>query len=135
MVDVPRETDMADRSVTLESKDGSVELTPQTLEALRLTWPTKDVRTELAKKHLWLLANPARRPANIWRFVRNWLKKAPDFVKPAPMVAAWWTTEARTLNMGESLEMKPRAGESLSEFRDRINARLAEREVTRIKAL
>jgi hypothetical protein len=130
MVDVPRETDMADRSVTLESKDGSVELTPQTLEALRLTWPTKDVRTELAKMHLWLLANPARRPANIWRFVRNWLKKAPDFVKPAPMVAAWWTTEARTLNMGESLEMKPRAGESLSEFRDRISTRIAERQAT-----
>ena len=104
----------------LSGKNESVELSPETVTALQSKFPTRDVPAELAKMHLWLLRYPKRRPANIWRFVDTWLKRAPEVRKPPTVVNAWWTTEQRTLNQGAAIGIQPRPGETMAEFRDRV---------------
>ena len=82
--------------------------------------------------HIWLERNPSRRPVRLWRFLDNWLSRAPDLIQPVQRdVAAWWTTEQRTINFAAGLNppMLPRPGESMSEFRERINARLERQRV------
>ena len=68
----------------LASADGDVEIEPDTVSALRLKYRGVDVETELAKMHLWLLSNKARRPRNLMRFVETWLGKQRP--KPASVV-------------------------------------------------
>lgn len=104
----------------LEAKGGAIELSTETIAALQLRWTTRDVASELAKMHLWLLRYPKRRPASIWRFVDNWLKAAPAVRKPSIVVNAWWSTEERTLNQGAAIGCNPRPGESMAQFRERL---------------
>lgn len=57
----------------LETADGPVEITEETIQCLQTKYPTKAVADELAKMHLWLLAHPKRRPKGLWRFMDHWL--------------------------------------------------------------
>lgn len=110
----------------LSTARGAEEISETTISALQTKWPTKNVRSELDRAHLWLLRNAASRPANVWRFIDNWLRKCPDVRKPQPtIVEAWWTTEARTINYARSLGMEARPGESMEQFRDRIRSKAA----------
>lgn len=61
---------------------GAVEVDEVAMRGLELKYPGVRVADEMAKMHLWLLRHPAKRPANVWRFLDNWLKR----VKP-PTVA------------------------------------------------
>lgn len=70
--------------------------------------------------HLWLLRYEKRRPANLWRFIDTWLKRAPETVRPPPVVNAWWTTDERTVNQGRAVGIEPRPGETMAEFRNRL---------------
>lgn len=102
-----------------------VELGAETIAALKCRYPTKDVERELAKMHLWTLSrkSDARRPKDVWAFVRNWLLRADSVVRPEPpRVAAWWATPERTVNQGEAMGIRARPGESLEQLRDRISA-------------
>lgn len=108
----------------LTGKDHVVELSTDTVVALKRKFPSRDVDGELAKAHLWLLRYPKRRPVNVWRFLDSWLKRAPETQRPPPVVNAWWTTDERTLNQGAALGIAPRAGETMANFRDRIAARM-----------
>jgi hypothetical protein len=110
----------------LFNRSGPVELSTDVISALKLRWRTRDVDAELLKMHLYLTRYPKRRPAMIWRFVDNWLRKADAFVRPQTIVAAWWATDERTINQGAALGLSPRPGESMAQFRDRINAKLTE---------
>jgi hypothetical protein len=109
--------------VTLMGKMGEVEIGAETIAALQVKWKTRDVSAELQKAHLWLLRYERRRPENVWRFVDNWLKKAPATIMPTTVVNAWWTTDERTLNQGEAIGVRPRPGETMPQYR----ARLAEK--------
>ena len=60
----------------LLSRSGEFEISEQTVNALRLAYPDKQVDRELALMHLWLLSNPARRPVKMLTFVKAWLKRA-----------------------------------------------------------
>lgn len=104
----------------LTGKDEELELSTDTIAALKRKYPTRDVDAELSKMHLWLLRYPKRRPANVWRFLDSWLKKAAETQRPPPVVNAWWTTDDRTINQGAALGLSPRAGETMANFRDRI---------------
>jgi hypothetical protein len=117
---------MGDREMILPCKSGDVELSAAYIAALRQAYPTKDIDTELARAHLWLVANPARRPVRWPAFLRNWLKRADDVIAPQPNVAGWWATEQRTMNQGAALGLAARPGESLAEYRGRISAKLAQ---------
>lgn len=108
----------------LQCKSGWIELSTDTVAALKRKFPSRDVDAELAKAHLWLLRYPKRRPVNVWRFLDSWLKKAPETHKPPPVVNAWWTTDERTVNQGAALGLSPRAGETMANFRDRIAAKM-----------
>jgi hypothetical protein len=108
----------------LTGKDSELELSTDTVDALRRKWPTRDVANELAKMHLWLLRYPRRRPVNVWLFVENWLRRAPAVNRPPPVVNAWWTTDDRTINQGAAIGLSPRAGETMATFRDRIAAKV-----------
>jgi hypothetical protein len=119
---------MGEPQMILAGKHGPVELSADTIAALKLSYATKNIDLETARAALWLERNPSRRPVRMLRFLETWLKRSDSVIRPAPIVAAWWTTEARTVNfaLGLSPPMTPRAGESMGEFRDRISARLAE---------
>ena len=108
----------------LQTKAGLVELSTDTISALQSKWPSRDVPAELARMHLWLLRYPKRRPANVWRFVDAWLKKAPEVRRPPPVVNAWWTTDERTLNQGRAIGVEPRPGETMAEFKERLANRM-----------
>lgn len=109
----------------LSGKTGEVELSTDTIAALKARFPTKNVERELALAHLWLLKNPSSRPVRMIRFLENWLRKADSVIRPDPVVvAAWWVSDERTLNQGRALGLEPRPGESMPAFRDRINAKL-----------
>jgi len=94
------------------------------LAGLKRRYPTKDVEGELSTMALWLERYPKRRPVNGWRFVDNWLTRAPAVVKPPPVMHAWWTTDERTINQGAAVGLAPRAGETMATFRDRIAAKM-----------
>ncbi len=108
----------------LESRSGPVDLSTDTMSALQIRFPSRDVPSELLKAHLWLLRYPARRPASIWRFIDNWLKKAPAVIRPATVVHAWWATDERTINQGAAVGISARPGESMSDFRNRVSLKL-----------
>ena len=108
----------------LPCRSGDVDLSTDTIAALKRKYPTRDVDGEIAKMHLWLLRYPKRRPINVWLFVDNWLKRAPAVNRPPPVVNAWWTTDERTVNQGAALGLSPRAGETMANFRDRIAAKM-----------
>jgi hypothetical protein len=107
----------------LFSKGTEIDINEQIILSLRAKWPTKPVENELHLMYLFLVRRPASRPVNIWRFIDNWLKKSPDIVRPLPNVGFWWTTDERTLNYGRGIGLEPRPGETMSAFRDRINAK------------
>ena len=106
----------------LHGRDGEVEVDADMVVALKSKWRTRNVEAELAKMHLYLVRYPTRRPKLIWRFVDNWLKKAPATVRPLTLVDAWWATDERTIQQGHALGLSARAGESMQQFRDRISA-------------
>ena len=106
--------------IRLWNEKGEVEIEDQTISALQAKWPSRDVSHQLLLAHLWLLRHPARRPANIWRFVDNWLKKAPAVKRPPVLVNAWWATDERTINQGAAVGIQPRPGESMASFKDRV---------------
>lgn len=106
----------------LQGRQGPLQLTDDLIAALQKRYPTRAVKDELLKAHLWLTRYEKRRPINVWRFVDNWLERAPATVKPPTVVNAWWTTDERTINMGASLGLQARPGESMAAFRDRIAA-------------
>lgn len=108
----------------LTTRDGAVELSTDTIAALKRKHPTRDVDAEIAKMHLWLLRYPKRRPVNVWLFVDNWLRRSPAVNRPPTVVNAWWTTDERTINQGAALGLQPRAGETMASFRDRIADKL-----------
>jgi hypothetical protein len=110
--------------IKLWTKTTEVEIDEQTIEALQSKWPSRDVQVELKRMHLWLLRYPVRRPATIWRFVDNWLKKAPAVIRPPTIVYAWWATDERTINQGAALGLEPRPGESMVQFKDRVGDKL-----------
>jgi len=104
----------------LQAKAGEVDISPDTIKALRLRYRSVDVESELLKAHLWLLRYPKRRPVNLFRFIDNWLSKAPAVLKPDTVVTAWWSTEERTINQGAAIGLTARPGESMAAFKDRI---------------
>ncbi len=107
--------------MNLESADGPVAIDSDTSSALQQRWATRDVPAELLKMHLWLLRYPKRRPQYLYRFIDNWLKRAPPVKAPPTLVVnAWWTTEERTLNQGAAVNCNPRPGESMQQFRERL---------------
>lgn len=59
----------------LLTKSGVLEVDEIAITALRNRYPAADLSREFPAMHLWLLKNPAKRPANGWRFIDNWLKK------------------------------------------------------------
>jgi hypothetical protein len=112
--------------ITLQAKNGVVELNDITIRALHQAWPTKDVDTELAKMHLWLLAHPHKRPTYFWTFTRNWLRKSPDVTPPPmPVGAGWWRSPEATHEVAKGLGLYARPGEEMSAYRERIAAAIA----------
>ena len=110
----------------LHTSIGAEELSTETIAALKSRFPTKGVEKELHAMHLWLLRYPKRRPCNVWRFVDNWLRKSPNVVRPpATTMFGWWTSDERTINQGHAVGIAARPGESMSQLRDRISAKLA----------
>ena len=101
--------------VILESKSGPINLSADTVKALQVRFPTRNVTDELLKAHLWLERYPKRRPVSIWRFLDNWHDKAPATVRPPTVVHAWWATPERTVQQGFALGLQARPGESLAE--------------------
>lgn len=110
--------------VVLTGRNGDLVFDPQMISALQSKWATRDVMAELLRARLWLLRYPARRPANLWRFVDNWLKKAPAVVRPQTVVNAWWTSDERTIQQGHALGLSARPGESMAQFRERLSERI-----------
>ncbi len=104
----------------LHGKVGPIDISEQTISALQVKFPTKSVEPELLKAGLWLLRNTSSRPANIWRFLDHWFAKAPDVVRPPPVMVAWWTTDDRTINQGAAVGCFARPGESMAAYRTRI---------------
>ena len=109
----------------LLGKDSQTEVTDDIVAALQHKWKTRNVASELLKMNLYLIRYPKRRPTMIWRFVDNWLKKAPATVRPLTVVNAWWVTDERTINQGAALGMSARPGETMQAFRDRIAAAMS----------
>lgn len=114
--------------ITLRHKTGVLEINDETARALQVKWAKKNVAQELALMHLWLEQHESRRPANVWRFVDNWLKKAYDVRMVAPTVAAWWATDERTINQGAALGLSARPGESMQQYRSRIAEKMRQSE-------
>ncbi len=111
----------------LHAKHGPVELSTDTVDALQARYPTKNVAHEIQLAHLWLLEHERKRPVRIYAFLRNWLVRSPDVRRPAPVLSAWWTTEAGTLKQGEALGLRSRPGEDMQTYRQRISAALEAR--------
>jgi hypothetical protein len=105
----------------LTLRTGPYELSPDAIAALQQKYPCKAVERELGLMLIWLLRNPGNRPKSFWRFCDHWMDKADDFVKPQPKVAAWWSTDERTINQGLALGLSARPGEPMAAFRDRIS--------------
>ena len=122
--------------VTLYTKDdGPLEIQAETVRAMRHKWPTKDIPKELERMHLFTvmqypLKDHGKCPksgATAWQFVRNWMKKAPDVRIPqAPVLANWWRSEQGVLEAGARAGINARPGESLSDYKARIAAKLNE---------
>lgn len=111
--------------ITFPTKRGPVEVDQQAIDALKKVWPTKDVDVELNKALIWLLRFPKREPVYFWTFVRNWMRKSKDVIKPAPKLAMWWKSDAETLEVGKAVNVLPRAGEEMPQYRKRIADALA----------
>lgn len=112
--------------MVLQGRDAEVDVDADHIAALKLKWKTRDVEGELLKARLWLTRYPKRRPANVWRFVDNWLARAPATVKPPTVVNAWWASDERTINQGAAIGLAARPGETMAQYRDRIAAKLKE---------
>lgn len=52
-----------------------VGILPEDIERWTETFPAVDVEQELRKMELWAAANPAKRKANWFRFITNWLSR------------------------------------------------------------
>jgi hypothetical protein len=104
----------------LQGKAGPVELSTDTIAALKVRFPAKHVDSELLRAHLWLLRNTSSRPVNIWRFLDHWFAKAPDVIRPPAVVNAWWATDERTINQGAAIGIQARPGETMAQYRSRV---------------
>jgi hypothetical protein len=63
--------------IHLASARGAIPIEPETVDALALKWHITPMQMgdQLLRMHLWLLRNPARRPANVFLFIDKWMKK------------------------------------------------------------
>lgn len=107
----------------LPTKSGAVELPEAAVAGLRVKYRGVPVDDQLALMALWLEQHPTKRPANVWRFVDNWLRKVQP--KKAPMVdveKGWWATDSKTLDYGVHVNIMPRMGETMSDYRERLFA-------------
>ena len=126
------------------SKDGEYELAPELVRSLAATYPAVNVRRELERMYLWTLKNESRRWELPLRGIEAWLRKAQKAalekrasdrqrvnankaaylagVKPRQIVHdAWWTSEDGILRRGRELGLEPRRGESMANFKGRVN--------------
>jgi hypothetical protein len=98
---------------------GVIELSTDTVNALKTKFRGVNVDEELAKLHLWLLKNPSRRPKRYIRFIESWLSRSPRKEMPR-VVSSWWTTEHGTMEQAQRCGVMPRAGEDWPRLRERI---------------
>lgn len=103
------------------------ELEPEVLRGLELRYPQVAVKDQIALMALWLAKNPARRPKRVLRFVETWLRKSTPKLRAVPkQVAAWWTSEAGTMEQARLLGLSARPGEDMAQFRKRIADKMRE---------
>ena len=58
---------------------GFVNINLETMDAMKVSYPSIDVADELRKMHAWLLTNPGRAGKRNWlRFINNWLARSHD---------------------------------------------------------
>lgn len=105
----------------LATKTGVVDISPEALRGLAVKWRGVNVEDQLALMALWLERHERQRPANIWRFIDNWMRKVKP-VKPllAEVEKAWWTSDQKTTAYGTHVGINARPGESMSEYRERL---------------
>lgn len=111
-------------SVRIWGKSDYIDLEETTIQQLERAYPSIDIRTEVARAHVWTLGHEKRRPANVWRFLRAWFRRSPKTVKPLPITSSWWTSEARTIEQGVRVGIVARPGESMEQLHERISERL-----------
>ena len=103
------------------------EIPDEVVRGLELRYPQVNVRDQISLMALWLSKNPSRRPKLVIRFVETWLRKSTPRLKAVPkQVAAWWTSEAGTMEQARLLGMSARPGEDMAQFRKRIADRMRE---------
>lgn len=104
---------------------GDEELSDEVINGLELRYPNANVRNELSLMALWLAKNPASRPKRLVRFCENWLKKASPKLRAVPkIVPQWWQSDEGTMAQARILNMQPRPGEEMRQFRDRLMAKM-----------
>ena len=115
----------------IPTKDGYFEVDNEMLSALKKVYAYTDVVLELSKMIVRFESKPARR----WKTrtfmvgATKWLKKENEQAKinggrirQPKIMDAWWTSDPSTLHHGESIGIKPRPGETMAQYRDRLKA-------------
>lgn len=108
--------------MNLSLRDSEYELSPDDIAGLRAKYPRADIERELALAHLWLQRNKSRRPANVWRFLDAWLRKASPVPVRASVTALHASHKPAQLpDSGERVEMPEDVRAQIDQFVRRIN--------------
>lgn len=97
------------------------EISDEVISGLQLRYPNANVREQLSLMALWLAKNPSRRPKRVMRFVETWLKRSQPKLKAVPkIIPAWWQSDSGTMQQAALLGVKPKPGEEMRQFRERV---------------
>lgn len=102
-------------------------ISDEVISGLSLRYPQTNVREQLSLMALWLAKNPSRRPKRVMRFVETWLKKSSPKLRAVPkIIPAWWQSDSGTMAQAALLGVKPKPGEEMRQFRERLMAKVKE---------
>ncbi len=105
----------------ISTSTGEFEITETLIKAWRANWPAVDVELELARMHLWLMKNAARRPVRPIRFIETWFKRCkPKMVNLT--VVDGKVSERELMMQGKAKGVHARPGETYAEFERRVRA-------------